>query len=382
MNICVVSPDYPTSKTIDFIFVDQLCRTLASQGYKVTVIAPQSISKSLLRGIPLSRFRRIIQVDENNQMTVYRPLYFTFGNSKIAKNQNIKNFNKSILKVLSKFEVLPDVCYGHFWISAFSVYPYAKKYNIPLFVSSGEEIITFHIEYPLSRIKDFLKYLSGVISVSSKNQSEIISSGLANKNHCVVIPNSVNTNLFYKRNKNNLRNKYNISQNDFVVCFVGQFNQRKGVMRVSKALELLNDKSIKALFMGSGVEQPTYGGILFRGTVDHDMLPDFLNCADVFVLPSLNEGCPNAVVEALACGLPIISSDLPFNYDLLNNKNSILVNPNNINEIASAIKFLKDNSDIRDSMSLNAIQKSTELSLDMRASKIMNYIKIRTSEKQ
>ena len=55
MHICVVSPSYPTSKTIDFIFVDQLCRAFADKGEKITVIAPQSITKCLMRGIPICK---------------------------------------------------------------------------------------------------------------------------------------------------------------------------------------------------------------------------------------------------------------------------------------------------------------------------------------
>ena len=69
----------------------------------------------------------------------------------------------------------------------------------------------------------------------------------------------------------------------------------------------------------------------------------------------------------MACGLPIISSNLPFNYDILNKKNAILVDPYDITAIANAIKFLKVNEDIRNKMSLNAIKTSLELTLDKRA---------------
>jgi len=145
-------------------------------------------------------------------------------------------------------------------------------------------------------------------------------------------------------------------------------------MRLSNALTSLNDNSIKAFFMGTGNEIPDYKEILVNGIVPHDMLPDYLNCADVFVLPTSNEGCSNAIIEAMACGLPIISSDLPFNYDILNNDNAVLVNPYDIAAIANAIKDIKENTKIRHEMSLNAIKKSSELTLPKRAEKIIEYI--------
>ena len=88
--------------------------------------------------------------------------------------------------------------------------------------------------------------------------------------------------------------------------------------------------------------QPDCEGILFKGKLPHEEIPLYLNTADVFVLPSLAEGCSNSIVEAMACGLPVISSDLSFNYDILNADNSILVNPNDVGEISAAIKKLMD----------------------------------------
>jgi len=94
----------------------------------------------------------------------------------------------------------------------------------------------------------------------------------------------------------------------------------------------------------------------------------------VFVLPTLAEGCSNAIVEAMACGLPIISSDLPFNKDILDNQNSILVDPMNINKIALTIKELKENPQKRKEMSDFSIIKVKELSLGNRAYKILCFI--------
>jgi teichuronic acid biosynthesis glycosyltransferase TuaC len=374
MHLCVVSPGFPTSKTIDFVFVEQLCKAFSKQGNKITIIAPQSITKSIIRGIPVINKKSIIRVLDGNDIVLYRPYYFSFGNTKLSRKITERSFNKSIQNSLRKIKQLPDVCYGHFWKAVFPIYPFAKKNKIPLIASSGEELVTFHNDYSTNELKGFIKYIKGVISVSTKNKNENVQAGLTKENECSVILNAVDETLFYIKDKIELRKSLGFNERDFIVAFVGQFNDRKGVLRLSNALSLLKDDSIKAIFIGSGIENPDYSGTIFKGTVSHDILPDFLNCADVFVLPTLNEGCSNAIIEAMACGLPIISSNLPFNSDILNKVNSILVNPNNINEISTSIKFLKDNEKIRKEMALKAIDTSMGLTISKRAENILKFI--------
>lgn len=91
-------------------------------------------------------------------------------------------------------------------------------------------------------------------------------------------------------------------------------------------------------------------------------------------MPTENEGCSNAVIEAMACGLPIVSTDAPFNYDILNDTNSILVDCHDIDEIAQAIKTLKENSELRSKLSKGASLMASGLSISERAGKILNFI--------
>ena len=197
MHICVVSPGYPTSKTIDFIFVDQLCRFIAGRGVKVTIIAPQSLTKSILRHLPIVRRKSIIPISNGNDITLYRPFYITLGNHKKRMRFNARSFNKSVLRAFDKIKERPDVCYGHFWRAAYSIYPLAKKYKIPLIASSGEEVITLHKDYSAELLYDFIDYVLGVICVSTKNKSETIEAGLAKEDKCRVIVNAIDPLLFY-----------------------------------------------------------------------------------------------------------------------------------------------------------------------------------------
>ena len=88
MHIVVISHSFPTSKTIDFIFVDQLCRQFANKGEKITIIAPQSLTKCLFRGIPISKKKSIIKIP------ILYLFFFSYINKNTASTNPITGLNK------------------------------------------------------------------------------------------------------------------------------------------------------------------------------------------------------------------------------------------------------------------------------------------------
>lgn len=376
MRILVCSPSWPTSKTIDFVFVDQLCRAFADLGHEITVIAPQSLTKCLFRHIPVMPRHSWYHTSKGAKIELYRPYTITLGYSKFAKL--FKNsYNNAVKRAFHKMKNNPDVCYGHFWNSIFALYPLAKEKHIPLFGASGEEDVAHYVHQPQELIDEIRGFLSGVVSVSSKNQSECLALNLVEKEKSIVIPNAIDQTLFHRLDKQECRKEMGIGCEEFVVAFVGQFVPRKGTLRLDEALKKLNDKQIKAVFIGSGVENPDYEGIIHKGRVAHDDIPRWLNAADVFVLPTENEGCCNAIIEAMACGLPVVSTDLSFNYDILNDANSIMIDCHDVDSISSSINKLKNNKELRQRLSSGAIATAEGLSIARRAERIVEFMQQR-----
>lgn len=376
MNICIVCADYPNKKSSTFSFVKQFVDEVARLGNNCFVLSPFSVSRYMC-------FNKVVEKTENEfggSVTLIRPNYISFSTLKIGGFSPTEFFQKIALKrAFSLLPVKPDIVYGHFWSAAYSAFGFAKRKGIPIFVASGESSISSMFPFSNER-KFFSDNVSGIIYASKKNRDEANRLGFAQNSKYIILPNAINPKLFYRMNKFECRKKYGYPHNAFIVAFTGWFDCRKGSKRVSEAIKKLNNPNIYSIFVGNGLDEPDCPNILFKGNVKHTDLCPLLNCADVFVLPTLAEGCCNAIIEAMACGLPIVSSDCDFNDGILDNSNSIRVNPNSIDEIAEAIKLLYENKDLRRSLGDKSLEKAAALTIESRAKRILEFITARIGD--
>lgn len=383
MKICICADGYPSMGLQYSAFIQVLARELVRQNNELMVIAPQSLTNHYLRGGKLAPryFEDQVNVDGKTEIIkIYRPYTITFGEGKLGRLTPLFNRFATELAIKSS-GFIPDVFYSHFWHNGFNAVRIADKMNKPLFVATGEDKITIQNFISQQEISHIQEYTNGVICVSTKNMNDSVNLGFTTKDKCIVLPNAYDPKEFYRMEKSKAREDLGIEKEDFVVSFCGRFNKRKGAMRVAEAIRRLSNPRIKSIFIGSvadnETETPQCDGIVFKGSLPHDQIVKYLNASDVFVLPSLAEGCPNSVIEAMACGLPIISSDLPFNYDILNDKTGLLVNPDSVEEISDAILTLYNDTERRDDLAKCSVQKSELLTITKRVNSIVGFIKDR-----
>lgn len=378
-SITVITGNYPAPGRAALVFVQQLVHAMIGQGVKVSVVAYQSVIHSIVHREKLFSQHSVDVTENGVEYDIYRPYTLSFGNRDLFPTLT-KWFNRrSILSTIKK--VNSDVLYAHFWSSALPVYEYAKINNIPLFVACGEgdDALENMVDtMPSDQLKALASAVTGVVSVSSENKRKCIDFGLSRAENTDVFPNCVNTALFYKRDAKELKDRLGIKESDFVLCFVGGFIPRKGPDRVAQAIKNLNDPNIKVMFIGKPFPGYAYDfdcpGIIHKGPVDHDLIPEYMSCADCFILPTQKEGCSNAVVEALAMGLPVISSDGPFNDDILDENNSIRINSDDVDALSEAIRKLRDDKALRQSMAEYSNTRHEEYSIEERAKRILEFI--------
>ena len=374
MNICIISTSYPNEDGIGNTFVEQLVNAMTYAGHHCIVISPLNTYGNHYA----DRYKEyeIKRLDGDKKVEVYRPRIWNRNIPFLPVSTNGFLAQRAIEKTIVNNHLKFDIIYCHFFASAMYVWHYAHKYNIPLYVATGESKIKIFTQKPCLSFswEKFRHDTNGVICVSTKNLEECISLGYADRRKCKVFPNGTNSILFKPLDKLSCREKLGYSKDDFITITVGEFSERKGQERIIKAIDQIASSRIKSIFIGDGDSISERDYILYKGKVRHDDLPTYLSVADVFVLPTLREGCCNAIVEAMACGLPIISSDLSFNHDILNRNNSIMIDPESPSAIAEAIKKLMNEPDYAQTLGSEALKTSLSLSIYDRAKNIIDFI--------
>lgn len=153
-----------------------------------------------------------------------------------------------------------------------------------------------------------------------------------------VIPTGIDVTSFVElAEKENLREKLGITTENRVVICVANFHPNKGHRYLLEAFEALYHKykNIKLILIGIGKEEASLkrqvqeylskNNILFLG--ERADIPRLLSLSYVFVLPTFFEGMSNAIMEAMACGLPVITTDIIENRELITHEKTGLLCP-------------------------------------------------------
>jgi len=347
MKGLVVTPNYPDKKNPGRgAFVAQLANELENEGVDVSILAPKSIAN-------LARDNgKKDDINFQDIMSVERPLFPTFSSRKILgfnlARFSDKGFVKAVLK--SKISKLTfDFYYGKFLLKGGAAAVELGKLNKkPSFIDLGESKLLEVLDEDAKKIaRSILELASGIICVSERLRQEAILLG-ADPGKVIVIPNRADPAIFRPMDQALCREELNLNRDVKLVAFVGYFINRKGIHYVEKSIRELNEAghNIQGIFIGSGPLEPSDDICTFKGTLAHSELPIWLNAADVFCLPTVAEGNCNAINEAMAIGLPIVSSNIPdVVYQLENYHRSVLVDPRSLESIKNGIVSSLNNID-------------------------------------
>jgi len=187
------------------------------------------------------------------------------------------------------------------------------------------------------------------------------------------IPNGVDLNRYFQvtqNEKNVLRVKYGYSAQDKIIIFVGHFSTEKRPMYLYRAWVKLCELNIciKLIFIGHTrnnfeVDESIVKSIR-KDAFQRGLLPlvnfveetlyvdEYMKIADTFILPSIREGLPNVLLEAMACALPCIVSELPGVTDWLidDGVNGVLFRSDDPDVLAAKIGFLFSEHGLRQKM--------------------------------
>jgi glycosyltransferase involved in cell wall biosynthesis len=190
-----------------------------------------------------------------------------------------------------------------------------------------------------------------------------------------VIPTGVDPSRFEGVSKDHARDKLHLGQEAKVIIYVGRLCPIKGLEYLIKAMRLIKDEENDArlVLVGEGEERGHLEGLVsqlglkecttFTGKVPNEAVPEHMAAGNVFVLPSLSEGFPLVVLEAMAAGLPIVATNVGGIPEfIVNAENGFLVEPKDPEQIAEKVCLLLGDDELRRRISENNKEKARDYS--------------------
>ena len=171
-----------------------------------------------------------------------------------------------------------------------------------------------------------------------------------------IIPNYIDAELF---------KPMGVKTHNSRIIFIGRLHSQKNLFNLIEAVsktpyELVIigggplKKEIEVLAKNSGVN------IIFKANIPNEKLPEELNASEIFILPSLYEGCPKALLEAMSCGIPCIGTDVEGIKEIIRHKENGYLCNNDVNSIRNAIEEVLQDTGLQEQMGIEARQTILE----------------------
>lgn len=240
-----------------------------------------------------------------------------------------------------------------------------KKFNLPIpkINSSLRERINLSIKN-----SDF------IAAISTFQANTFIKDGLIDKNKIFVTSMGVDENIFKPNKKKNKKFIVTTVANDFI---------RKGIIYLIQAFNELNLSNSELWLIGNLDKNLSKklvtlnNNIVFKGSINEFHLPKYYNESSIFCLPTLEDGGPMVIPQAMSCALPVISTYYCVAPDLIKNGvEGFLIERRNKDAIKEKIQFFYDNENQRLEMGNNARNRIlNEATWDIITDKIIFFSK-------
>lgn len=273
----------------------------------------------------------------------------------------------------------------------------------PGFVSpilkTTKQIITIHdmtfFTHPNYHLKSKVKYFQNMIPISAKNANWILTDSENTKKDVVEILGTDQTKIktvyfgtnfkFLKGSSKFIKQKYKL--NCPFILFVGMIEPRKNIFNLIRAFSKISSKiKHKLVIVGKKgwmydeifelVEKLTLREkVIFTDYVSDKYLEYFYSAADLFIYPSYYEGFGIPVIEAMACGCPVITSNNSCLSEIAKNAAVLINNPDDTEEIAQKIKRVLFSSIVKQNLSKKGLTRAKDFSWQKTAAKTLEVYK-------
>ena len=359
IKVLIITHAFPTKyNPIASIFLLQQLNELKKY-CDVKIIFPYAYVPKISILNPYHKFSAVPFKETFSGMEVYHPKYFMFPRFRglyeswlfpsvlyleaLSSWSHSKRTGEKLMEAWN-----PDIIHIHGQVSESLIGVHLKqKYKKPLLVTLyGSDLERFAKKFPTRYLSRYALDNSDKIIVQSKFQQKILKKmGFES----LPIPMGALLDKFKPRGKNASRKALNLPLDKKIILFVGHLFERKGVEYLVRAMNIVKEKdsSILCCIIGSGslesslkklsedLELEDY--IAFLGQEKRENIPLYMNACDVVALPSLSEGLPVVLCEALASGKPVVATNVFGTPELVDKDTGYLVKPKNPADLAEKI---------------------------------------------
>ncbi|MGF7117965.1 glycosyltransferase family 4 protein [Methanobacterium oryzae] len=371
MKIGVITSAYPEfSDDPHGIFVHRLMKEINKQGHEVHVLAPYTGEKTkyTLEGIKVERFNYFYP-KRFQKLCGRSGMIDNVKEGYLVKFQVLTFLLFNVIYSLRKFKDADIINVQWPIPNGLGALFLKKIYRIPYINTiHGEEVYLSKRYHTLFALKWLVNNSTKTITNSSATMNSCLEAGL-DKEKFGIIPFGVDIDFYrpLKTNKN---------EDVFYILSVGYLIERKGFEYLIKAIQnvLHKQNNVQLTIVGSGPLEKKLKSLIkglnlqnnvkiMKNISDYELL-QLYNSSDLFVLPSIvdsqgnTEGLGVVLLEAMACKLPVIGSDIGGIPDIIqNNKTGLLVPEKDISRLSKDIIQLIENKDLRDNLASNGYNR-------------------------
>ena len=354
ITVCMLTTGFPRFEgDLYGNFVLALARELIAQGVALEVVAPHAVGlprAEALEGVPVRRFRYFLPGR-------WQRLAYGGGIPTNLKESWVSRLQVPLFLLGFWLEALwsgrkCSLFHCHWTISGLVAYGAARLRRRPVVLTVRGSDLHLMQKGLIGWVnRRTYRWMDRIIAVSEDIAGRLREAGVG-PDKIRVVYNGVDP-RFHPRDPVDMRRRLGLPEGRFIVVFVGLIVPVKGVDVLVRALQLLDDERLLCVLVGGGPlsdelqEESERAGmadrVLFCGAQPTADIPLWLNAADVLVLPSRSEGRPNVVLEAQACGVPVVATRVGGTPELIRDgETGLLVESGDAPALAAGLLRLMD----------------------------------------
>jgi len=246
-------------------------------------------------------------------------------------------------------DTTPDIMQAEYIPHSSLIPAYFRRRDVPLvlkFHGDDARIYPFKNRFNMMLTRTMLKHAAHVITASEEMRRLLIDIG-GNPETISAIHTGVDTEFFSPGSKKQSRKSLSLPSEATIFLFVGRLHRSKGIDELLEVARQCPD--LLFIFVGSGMRVPAHPeNCRFVGEKIPEEVRTWMNAADCLVLPTHTEAVPTSVMEAFACGIPAIVTDVGGCPEIVENgKNGLLVPVMDVKSLYGAVVWMHNNMESR-----------------------------------